>query len=181
MSREVWKAPTMGLIVVASVRVPYLRGREQRGRTSSPTIIWGVDPVLLGAIDPPEVVLTIGPVASRSQALHDPAPRAPRPRPARPWPRDCPDLAQVRVHSAQACSVSETITSPASFQRISPTRNTNQPKLCNSGRVSRQATGRFCRDQAAKSGLHGNVGPRRPRSGTYLSVENCVFPQTTGI
>ena len=41
--------------------------------------------------------------------------------------------------------------------------------------------GAFLSGQAAQSGLHGNVGPRRLRSGTYLSVENCVFPQTIGI
>ena len=60
-------------------------------------------------------------------------------------------------------------------------RNTSQPRLCNSGWVARQAPGRFCLDQPAQSGLHGYVGPRRPSSGTYLSIENCVVPQTTGV
>jgi len=48
-------------------------------------------------------------------------------------------------------------------------------------RVARREPGRFCLDQAAQSGRHGNGGPRRQRSGTYLPVEGGVFPQTTGI
>jgi len=42
--------------------------------------------------------------------------------------------------------------------------------------VARREPGRFCLDQAAQSGRHGNVGPRRLRSGTYLPVRGRRLP-----
>ena len=62
-----------------------------------------------------------------------------------------------------------------------PFQDRVRPSLIVLCRVARREPGRFCLDQAAQSGRHGNGGPRRQRSGAYLPVEDGVFPQATGV
>ena len=58
-----WKASAMGMIVVVSAlfpsQQPTWRGKPARS-TSSPTMIWGGDPPLLGVADLAQVVLLLG-------------------------------------------------------------------------------------------------------------------------